>query len=406
MDPRELLAEALRAIRTHALRSFLTLLGIIIGVATLVGVVSVISGLNAYVTDKVFALSPDVMVLTKFGIIRSRDEFLAALKRRDLTGDDYRRLRSTLTRAEGVAATQTSTTAVRFRDHRLPDVVLHGSTANYGRMMSLELESGRFYSESEAHTAAPVAVIGWDVKDELFPQLDALGRTVLAGGLPLRVIGVIAKQGKTLGQSRDNEVYVPIDLYRKSFGSRGSINLYIQARGGVAGVEDAADEARAVLRALRHTAFRAPDPFDVVTAERLQEVWRQVSAAGFLLSILIASVSLGVGGIVIMNIMLVAVAERTQEIGLRLAIGARKRDIRRQFLLEAALLSLAGGLVGVFLGAGVAMSVDRVLHFPSQPTPAIVLLGLALSCAVGLSAGYWPAVSASSLQAIDALRAE
>ncbi len=406
MDPRELLDEALRAIRTHPLRSFLTLLGIIIGVATLVGVVSVISGLNAYVIDKVFALSPDVFVISKFGIIRSREEFLAALKRRDLTYEDYRRLAATLTHAAEVAAEGTGNTAVRAGDRRLADVSLRGTTANYGRVMNLEIESGRFFADSEARTAAPVGVIGWDLKDELFAQRDPLGRSVLVGGLPVTVVGVIAKQGKALGQSRDNEIYVPIDFYRKSFGSHDSIELYVQARGGVPGVAAAADEARAVLRALRHTSFRAPDPFDVVTAESLQDLWRQISAAGFILSTLIASVSLGVGGIVIMNIMLVAVAERTQEIGLRLALGARKRDIRRQFLLEAALLSLAGGLAGVFLGAAIAVAVDRVLHFPSQPTPAIVLLGLALSCVVGLAAGYWPARSASNLPVIDALRAE
>jgi putative ABC transport system permease protein len=406
MDPRELLDEALRAIRSHPLRSFLTLLGIIIGVATLVGVVSVISGLNAYVTDKVFALSPDVFVVSKFGIIRSREEFLAALKRRNLAYDDYRRLAATVTRAEQVAAAANGTVAVRFRDRRLADVNLRGTTANFGRVMNLDIESGRFFSDSEARTAALVAVIGWDVKDELFPQLDPVGRTLLAGGVPVKVVGVIAQQGKSLGQSRDNEIYLPLDLYRKSFGSRDSLDFFVQARGGVPGVDAAADEVRAVLRALRHTAFRDGDPFSIVTAESRQEIWRQISTAGFLLSVLIASVSLGVGGIVIMNIMLVAVAERTQEIGLRLAIGARKRDIRRQFLLEAALLSLAGGLAGVLLGAGVALAVDRVLHFPSQPTPAIVLLGLLLSCAVGLAAGYWPARSASNLTVIDALRAE
>ncbi len=408
MDPRELLDEALRAIRSHPLRSFLTLLGIIIGVATLVGVVSVISGLNAYVTDKVFALSPDVFVISKFGIIRSREEFLAALKRRNLTYADYRRLAATLRQAEQVAVSANGTVAVRFRDRRLADVTLRGTSANFGRVMSLDVESGRFFSDSEARTASLVAVIGWDVKDELFRGQDPVGRTILVGGVPVKVIGTLAQQGKSLGQSRDNEVYLPIDLYRKSFGATGrdSYDLYVQARGGVAGVDAAADEARAVLRALRHTSFKDGDPFSIITAESLQDLWRQISTAGFLLSVLIASVSLGVGGIVIMNIMLVAVAERTQEIGLRLAIGARKRDIRLQFLLEAALLSLAGGLAGVFAGAGVALGVDRFLHFPSQPTPAIVLLGLALSCAVGLAAGYWPARSASNLAAIDALRAE
>src|SRR3954469_25161891 len=148
MDLQELLRESLRAIRAHALRSFLTLLGIIIGVATLVGVVSVIAGLNAYVTDKVFALSPDVFVVSKFGIIRSREEFLAALKRRDLSYDDYRRLAATLTRAEQVAASVSGSNAVRFRDHRLADVSLRGATANFGRVMNLEIESGRFFSDS------------------------------------------------------------------------------------------------------------------------------------------------------------------------------------------------------------------------------------------------------------------
>jgi putative ABC transport system permease protein len=406
MDLAELLREALRAIRTNALRSFLTLLGIIIGVATLVSVVSVLSGLNLYVRDKVFALSPDVFVVGRFGIILSREDFQQALKRPPITLDDYRRLAAVLTRSEGVGAEVSSRQAVRFLDHRLSDVHLHGSTANYGRMLHLDLAAGRYFTESEDHTAQAVAVIGADVKDELFPQLDPLGRTVLVGGLPCRVIGLLEKQGKTLGQSRDTEVYLPLQTYRNRFGSRDSLNLFIQARGGVAGVEAASDEARAVLRALRHTGFHAPDPFGIVTAENLQSLWRQISAAAFALTVLIASVSLGVGGIVIMNIMLVAVVERTREIGVRMAVGARKADIRRQFLLEAALLSLAGGLAGVFLAAGAASGVKAFLHFPVDLTPGIVLLGLALSGLVGISAGYWPAVSAANLPVVDALRAE
>ncbi len=298
------------------------------------------------------------------------------------------------------------TGAVTFRDHRLPDVQIYGTTANYASLMSLDLTAGRFFLDSEVRTAQPVAVIGWDVKAELYPQIDPIGRTILVKGIPYRVIGLLTQQGNMLGQSRDSVIYLPIDTYRKGLGNRATIDVLIQAQGGVEGVEGAADEARAVLRALRHTDFRAPDPFGIVTAESLQEIWHQISAAAFLLTILIASVSLGVGGIVIMNIMLVAVAERTAEIGLRRALGARQRDVRRQFLLEAALLSFAGGTIGVLLGGLVSLTVDRVAHFPAHLTLGTAALGLGLSVAVGVVAGYWPAVHASKLQPVDALRAE
>jgi putative ABC transport system permease protein len=171
-------------------------------------------------------------------------------------------------------------------------------------------------------------------------------------------------------------------------------------------VDASVEETRALMRALRHTPFRGPDPFGIITAESLQALWRQISAAAFILSLLIASVSLGVGGIVIMNIMLVAVVERTQEIGMRRAAGARKRDIRRQFLLEAALLSLLGGVVGVGIGSLIAVGVRGALSFPAEVTPGIVAMGLLLSLVVGIAAGYWPARSASNLAIVDALRAE
>ena len=406
MQTADLPREAVQAMRANRLRSFLTLLGIIIGVATLVGVVSVITGLNGWVQDKVIQLSPDVYVVTKFGIITSRDEFLDALKRKDISYDDYYRVAGLLRKAESTAAQVGTTSAVKMGSRRLPDIRVQGTTANYGALMNFNLEGGRYFVDGEDTSAQQVVVIGWDVKDELFPLQDPIGHTILVGGSPYRVIGLLAKQGRTLGQSNDATVIIPIQAWRRQWGARDSVDIVVRARGGVPGVESSIDEVRAVLRALRHTDFRSPDPFGVVTAESLQRLWRQISAAAFILSLLIASVSLGVGGIVIMNIMLVAVVERTREIGVRLALGARKRDIRRQFLLEATLLSLIGGVVGVMGGGAIALLVDNVLEFPAHLTPPIAAMGLLLSAVVGVVAGYWPARSASNLPVVEALRTE
>jgi putative ABC transport system permease protein len=406
MTAADLPREAVQAMRANRLRSFLTLLGIIIGVATLVGVVSVITGLNGWVQDKVIQLSPDVYVVTKFGIIRSREEFLEAVKRKDISYDDYYRVAGLLTKAEAIGAQVGTQAAVKRGARRLPDIRVQGTTASYGALMNFNLAGGRFFVDGEDTSAQQVVVIGWDVKDELFPQQDPIGHEIIVGGAPYRVIGLLAKQGRTLGQNNDATVIIPMQSWRRQWGNRDSVDIAIKARGGVPGVESSIDEVRAVLRALRHTDFRAPDPFGVVTAESLQQLWRQISAAAFILSLLIASVSLGVGGIVIMNIMLVAVVERTREIGVRLALGARKRDIRRQFLLEATLLSLLGGVAGVVGGWLIAVLVREVLEFPAALTPTIATMGLLLSAVVGMVAGYWPARSASNLPVVEALRTE
>jgi putative ABC transport system permease protein len=402
----ELLRASLESIRAHKLRSFLTLLGIIIGVTTVVAVASVISGLNAYVREKVIQLSPDVFVVTKFGVITSREEFLDAIKRPDFTTRDYQKLAGLLTNASAIGAEVGTQSAVKHAEKRLGDIQVHGCTANYADLTGVDLDSGRWFAEADDQGAEAVVVVGWDIKTELFPQVDPVGKIVLVGGVPFRVVGLITEQGRTLGQSQDNQVFIPLNTFRKTWGTRNSVDIFIRARGGVPGVPAATDEVRAVMRALRHTPFRAPDPFGVVTVESLQVLWRQISAAAFILTSLIASVSLGVGGIVIMNIMLVGVVERTREIGVRMAMGARKRDIRRQFLLEAALLSTAGGILGVLLGAAAPVVVRALLSFPAQLTAPIAAMGLGLSTLVGLMAGYLPARNASNLAVVDALRDE
>ncbi len=404
----DLLRASLRALRAHKLRSFLTLLGVIIGVTTMVSVVGVIAGLDAYVKDKVIRLAPDVYVVDRFGIIQSHKDFVQALKRPLLTWADFERLRRANLPHTGQVSTRAfRSMTVKAGDKHLANVVVVGSTPNFAAMFQLDTEAGRYFTESEDQSAADVAVIGADLRDELFPHVDPLGRTLTVGGLPFRIIGLFTRQGKALGFSRDNVICLPIQVYRKNFmAANDSLNIQVEARGGVAGLEASVDEVRALLRAARHTAFRDPDPFGILTQDALQDLWKQVSRAAFVLMLLVSSVSLGVGGVVIMNIMLVSVVERTAEIGIRLALGARKQDIRRQFLLEAAILSLCGGIAGLAAGASVAWIVRTLVDFPAQVTSGIVGASLAVSTLVGLAAGFLPARRASNLQVIDALRAE
>ena len=409
MNYEELFRVALRAIRAHKLRSFLTLLGIIIGVTTIVGVVGIITGLNTYVKEKIIVLAPDMYIVTRFGIIRSREEFLRAIKRPQLTWEEFQRLdNGTLTHAAMVGTRSFKQLPVNVGDKRLADTIVVGGTANFAPILGFDTQgNGRLFTDAEDQSAANVAVIGADIKDQVFPNQDPLGRTILIRGLPFRVIGHLPREGKGLGISRDLLVLIPFQVYRKNFfAPNDPMDYFIKAQGGVEGLEASIDETRAYLRAMRHTAWRDPDPVGFLTQDQLQELWRQISTATFVLLTLIASVSLGVGGIVIMNIMLVSVAERTQEIGVRMALGARKRDIQRQFLLEAALLSMAGGVIGVLLGGSAALLVKAVTGFPAQITAGIVLMGVGLSTVVGLLAGFLPAKRAANLPVIDALRAE
>ncbi|MBI4913878.1 MAG: ABC transporter permease [Acidobacteria bacterium] len=408
MHPRDLIRAALRALKAHKLRSFLTLLGIIIGVTTIVGVVGVISGLNTYVAEKIIVMAPDVYLVQKFGIIRSRKEFINALKRPPITYREFERISGgALTRAAQVSAASGQAMAVDNGPKHLPDVIVIGTSANFGPMFRLDFEGGRYFTDEEDRASQYVAVIGANTREELFPFVDPIGRILLIKGLPFRVIGVMPKQGRSIGFNQDGRVYIPLQVYRKNFmGRNESLELQIRAAGGVPGIEASSDELRALFRAMRHTGYKEPDPFGILTQESLQELWKAISRVAFILLVLISSVSLGVGGIVIMNIMLVSVVERTQEIGVRLALGARKRDIRRQFLLEAALLAMAGGVLGVLLGWAATGLVRGLAGFPAQITPAIVGTGIGLSTLVGLAAGFLPALRASNLPVIDAIRAE
>jgi len=402
----ETLRIASNALRAHKLRSFLTLLGVIIGVMTVITVVSIISGLNNYISEKVFQLNPDVYVVSQFGIITSREAFMEAVKRKKIDWRDFELVRERCRTCDGVGAGQGTQAAVKYGAKRFPGVQVRGTTANMAEINNLDLEAGRYFTDAEERHSSLVAVIGSDVRDELFGKLDPIGRSIRVANLKVRVIGLLAKQGSVLGQSQDKIVNMPLGTWRKEFGTRQGLDLFIRARGGVEGMDRSMDDVRVLLRGRRHTAFRDDDPFAYVTAEALQMVWKSISAGLFSLMILISGISLVVGGIVITNIMLVSVVERTREIGVRRAIGATRGDIRRQFLTEATLLALGGGVVGVTLGVIIAKVVSTVTPMPTLVRPELILTGLAIAALTGITAGFVPAMRAAKLPPVEALRYE
>ncbi len=404
MTTSELFRVSGAALTRHKLRAFLTLLGVIIGVATVVGVVSVISGLNSYVKDKVIGLNPDIVIFTKYGIITSREEWLLARKRKDLTLTDMEVVRRECRLCQSIGARGDRNRPVKYGDRKLGATEVQGHTPNMAEAMNFDIASGRYFTEAEYNQSVPVAVIGWDVQDELFPNIDPIGKVMKIDGFPVKVIGTLAKQGSVMGQSQDNVVYIPLTVFHKRIAPTEDISIFLKPKGGVEGVTVATDEVRTILRSLRKTGYNADDPFGLVTAELLQTLWRNISAGMFLLMILISGISLVVGAIVIANIMFVSVVERTKEIGVRRALGARKKDIRRQFLLEAALLSAVGGVIGVILGSLIALAVKQV--FPAQMRVSFMILGVTVATVTGLLAGWIPSNQASKLPPVEALRYE
>jgi putative ABC transport system permease protein len=400
----ELFSIVFDALHLNKLRSSLTLLGVIIGVTTVVSVLSVITGLNDYVMSKVINLNPDVIVFTKYGIIRSRQEFILAQKRKPITMRDLKLVKSECLSCGAVGAQGDQTANVKSGGRKLSGVPVTGYTANTVSLLNIDLEAGRFFTPAEEDHSAPVAVIGYDVKNQLFPTLDPIGRTVFINGYPLHVIGLQAKLGNVLGQNKDKVVFVPLSFMQKVMTSNEGISILVRPARGMKGLDEVESEVRTILRSLRRTPFRTEDPFGVVGAEAIQSLWRSISAGAFALMVLISGICLVVGAIVIANIMFVSVVERTKEIGLRMALGARRRDIRRQFLLESAVLATLGGAVGVLGGALVTLAVSQI--FPAEVKLQFVLLGLVTSTLTGLLAGLAPASAASKLTPIEALRYE
>jgi putative ABC transport system permease protein len=397
---------ALDALRAHKLRSFLTLLGVILAVTTLVAVMSVVSGMNFYVADRIANLGANVFIVDRFGIITSQDAWVKAQKRPLVTMEDYERMRDSMTTAKAVAALDDHNIDIRAGNERLENTDVMGVSSNYAEVRNINIAQGRFITEADDDHRAEAVFIGADVAARLFPNVDPIGKLVRAETHEYQVIGVAERIGTAFGQSQDNFMIMPVHTFEKELHrQRDWVAIFVQA-GNAEMMNACEDEARMLMRAWRHLPYNAPDNFAILGSDSIMQLWHDLTGTLANVAVGLVSVFLVVGGIVIMNIMLASVTERTREIGIRRSLGARKKHILLQFLMESAVLAATGGIIGVLLAYGVVGLVGATTDIPVKTPLSAVIVSLCVSTAVGLFFGIYPATRAAKLDPIEALRAE
>ncbi len=407
VSTREAFWIAVEALRAHKLRSFLTLLGVVIATTTLIVVMSVINGMNLYIADHIANLGANVFVVSQYQWAQGYEEWLKARRRnKPIRTEEYEFLKENLQGYKNIGASEdtwSDQNSARYQSHTLYNSDIDGVTPSMIDIGSQKVETGRYISESDYRHEAMVCFIGHDLVDEFFSHMDPLGKEILVNDLPFRVVGTAQKIGTTFGESQDNFVIIPLTTYRKFYAARLSLEVNIQAYDSQQMVA-LEDQARALLRARRHVPYRESDNFGVNASQTIMALWDRLMGSIFAVTIGIVAVFMVVGGIVIMNIMLASVTERTHEIGIRKSLGARRRDILTQFVIESIVLSCTGGAIGILLAFIVSAIVD---HFWTSTVPlTAVLVGLVLSTAVGLFFGIYPASQAAKLDPIEALRTE
>jgi putative ABC transport system permease protein len=408
MNNLEAIRIALLSLWANKLRSVLTLLGVVIGVAAVIAVVTFVNGINGYVAEKIFNLGADVFIVSKMpAVITNIDQLTEGQKRKDITMDEYAAVQEGCKHCAFVGASVLNSNGhVRYAEDSTPDTQIRGWTPSMANIYDLDLAEGRFMTQTDMDTGAHVAIIGYDILDNLMKGVDPIGKELRVDGTEYTIVGLGVRQGKTLGQSRDNWVMIPITTWQHQYGAHNTIRIWGKATGVGPDFGKAMEETRVILRTRRHDQLGAKDSFDLDTNQSFLSLWANISGSFFIVTIALASISLVIGGIVIMNIMLVSVTERTREIGIRKALGARKGDVLRQFLIESSTMALVGGIVGILLGIGVAKGVTFAIGMPSKIELWAVFAAVVVSTSVGVFFGVYPARKAAELDPIAALRFE
>ena len=397
---------ALHAIWSNKLRSFLTVLGNIVAVTSIIAVVSLIQGMNAYVTDAIVTdVGADNFTIQRTPVVRSEEDEERVRNNPRVTMDDAQAIREFSDNVSAVAGQARASARVLYGREELDSVQIQGVSRDYIYFSTFPAERGRLISPVEIDASRPVTVLGWQTADRLFGQLDPIDKIIKIQGLNFRVIGVSEKKGSAFGQSQDEFAVVPLGMFHKMFGSRSNLQLLVKPRTPDV-VNAAMDEATVALRIERRLRPSEPDNFGMFTSETLLALYRTATSGIFAVLVGVVAMSLVVGGIVIMNIMLMVVSERTREIGLRKALGARRRDIVWQVLTESVTLSTFGGVVGTLLGFIVALIISKVSPLPAAVQVWSVAIGLGITALVGLFFGLYPAMRAARLAPIEAVRRE
>jgi putative ABC transport system permease protein len=396
---------ALGILWANRLRTFLTILGNVVAVSSVVAVVAIIDGLNRYVSDKVLSTGSQVFTISKFGFESDYDTYLKMLRRKDLTVADAEALGRQMQNASAVVPIVSRRENLRVGRSEATGASVVGLGDGYADLRTLDLAEGRHLTREDVRGRSAVVVIGDQVREKLFDPIDPIGREIRVGRHRFLIVGVLKKRGSVLGQSQDNVVCIPVTTYTKLFGTRDPMEINIRAKS--AEVMPAAEEEATLLMKLRRglNPWEEPD-FNVFTSEMLYTLYQNLTKGIYGLTIGIVAISLLVGGIVIMNIMFVSVTERTREIGIRRALGARRHDVVMQFLAESVTLAAFGGVIGVTLGSIAAIVLHATTPLPATIRPWSVLVGLLLASAVGLFFGIYPAARASRLVPVEALRHE